>query len=228
MVRLAEALANVLFPVTLSASNRDNSLGLGRWARALQAFPAEATNMAEVLVRFTELVRDDSGLPYQAQASGAFGSDGLWEGWIEFIGENGRALRTPRETTQPNRDALVYWAEGLTATYLEGALRRALDALLEPAARVSIAEASIFSGPASANAARVSPQPARPVLDPWSTYAQGEGVFRQQLSALSRDHLLAVIDGYALPIEVRASASDRELVDDIVQTVHVLSTRRGG
>ncbi len=184
--------------------------------------------MAEVLVRFTELVQDDSGIPYQAQASGAVGSDGLWEGWIEFIGENGRALRTPRETTQPNRDALVYWAEGLSATYLEGALHRALDALLEPAARVSIAEASIFSGPAaSANAARVSPQPARPVLDPWSTYAQGEGVFRQQLSALSRDHLLAVIDGYALPIEVRASATDRELVDDIVQTVHVLSTRRG-
>ena len=83
-----------------SAPNEDISLSLGGWARALQAFPAEATNMAEVLVRFTELVQDDSGIPYQAQASGAFGSDGLWEGWIEFIGENGRALRTPRETTQ--------------------------------------------------------------------------------------------------------------------------------
>jgi hypothetical protein len=173
--------------------------------------------MAEVLVRFTERVQDDEGASYQAQASGAVGADGLWEGWIEFVGENGRPLRTPRETTQPNRDALLYWAEGLTATYLEGALRRALNALLEPAARASIAEASIFSGPA-----------VRPVLDPWSTFAQGEGVFRQQLSALSRDHLLAVIDGYALPIEIRASASDRELVEDIVQTVHVLSTRHGG
>ena len=182
--------------------------------------------MAEVLVRFTELVQDDNGTSYRAQASGAVGSDKLWEGWIEFVGENGHALRSPRETTQPNRDALLYWAEGLTAAYLEGALHRALHALLEPAARVSIAEASIFSSPASSKPARVPPQPVRPVLDPWSTFAQGEDVFRQQLSALSRDHLLAVIDGYALPVEVKASATDRELVDDMVQAMHLLSTRR--
>ena len=182
--------------------------------------------MAEVLVRFTELVRDDDGTSYRAQASGASGSDGLWEGWIEFVGENGRALRSPRETTQPSRDATLYWAEGLTAAYLEGALRRALRALAEPAARAPVAEASIFSGPASAKGAGVSPQAVRPVLDPFSTFAQGEGVFRQQLSALSRDHLLAVIDGYALPVDVNASATDRELADDIVRTVQRLSTIR--
>jgi hypothetical protein len=171
--------------------------------------------MAEVLVRFTEPVQDDKGALYQAQASGAPGSDMLWEGWIEFTGENARALRTPRETTQPNRDALLYWAEGLSAAYLEGALHRALDALLVPAARVPIPEASIFSGPA-----------VRPVLDPWSTFAQGESVFRQQLAALSRDHLLAIIDGYALPVDVKASATDRELIDDIVGVMRLLSTRR--
>jgi hypothetical protein len=180
--------------------------------------------MAEVLVRYTELVQDDSGTSYQAQASGALGSDGLWEGWIEFVGGNGRAIRSPRETTQPNRDALLYWAEGLTAAYLEGALRRALHALVEPAERVSVAEASIFSGPASSKSARVSPLPARPVLDPWSTFAQGEGVLRQQLSALSRDHLVAVIDGYALPIEIDGSATDGALADEIVRTVQRLST----
>ena len=63
------------------------------------------------------------------------------------------------------------------------------------------------------------------MLDPWSTFAQGEGVLRQQLSALSRDHLLAVIEGYALPIEIKASASDRELIEAIVQTMHCF--RRG-
>jgi hypothetical protein len=182
--------------------------------------------MAEVLVRFTELVQDDTNISYRAQASGVVGSDGLWEGWIEFIEENGRALRTPRETTQPNRDALLYWAEGLTAAYLEGALRRALHALREPAARASTVEASFFSGPASIKAATAPPQPARPVLDPFSTFAQGEGVLRQQLSALSRDHLTAIIDGYALPIEDKASESDRELVDDIVHTMQRLSTGR--
>jgi hypothetical protein len=183
--------------------------------------------MAEVLVRFTELVQDDNGTSYRAQASGTLASDGLWEGWIEFVGENAQALRSPRETTQPNRDATLYWAEGLSAAYLEGALRRAQRALVEPAARAtSVGEASIFSGPASAKPARVPPQPARPVLDPWSTFAQGEGVLRQQLTALSRDHLLAVIEGYSLPIEARASAADRELVENIVQTMHLLSTRR--
>jgi hypothetical protein len=182
--------------------------------------------MAEVLVRYTELVRDDDGTSYRAQASGALGSDGLWTGWIEFIGENGRAIPSPRETTQPNRDALLYWAEGLSAAYLEGALHRALRALLEPTERVSIAEASIFSGPASTRPASVPPVPARPVLDPWATFAQGEGVLRQQLSALSRDHLLAVIEGYALPIDVDAASTDHELVSAIVRTVHELSTRR--
>ena len=182
--------------------------------------------MAEILVRFTELVRDDNNISYRAQASGAAGSDGLWEGWIEFIEENGRALRTPRETTQPNRDALLYWAEGLTAAYLEGALRRALHALREPAARVSVVEASLFSGPAPARPASASPQPMRAVLDPISTFAQGEDVLRQQLSALSRDHLLAVISGYELPIDARARATDRELVEEIVRTVQQLSTRR--
>lgn len=184
--------------------------------------------MAEVLVRFTELVQDDTGTSYQPQASGAIGSDGLWKGWIEFIGENGQALRSPRETTQPNRDALVYWAEGLTATYLEGALRRALHALLEPVARVSIPEASLFSGPASTSPAAVPPPPARPVLDPFTTLAQGERLLRQQLSALSRDHLLAVISGYALPIEVNASTTDRELIDEIVRAVHQHSNATNG
>src|SRR5437868_2496779 len=137
--------------------------------------------MAEVLVRFTELVHDENGASYRAQASGAIESDGLWKGWIEFIGENGDALRSPRETTQPSRDALLYWAEGLTAAYLEGALRRARNALLEPAARVSISDASIFAGPAPAKLTRDPPHPNRAVLDPFSTIAQGEGVLRQQL-----------------------------------------------
>ena len=34
-------------------------------------------------------------------------------------------LRTGQETSQPNRDALAYWASGLEDVYLEGALARA-------------------------------------------------------------------------------------------------------
>lgn len=49
----------------------------------------------------------------------------LWAGWIEFTGPDGSILRTDVETTQPGRDALIYWASGLEAVYLEGALVRA-------------------------------------------------------------------------------------------------------
>jgi hypothetical protein len=37
-----------------------------------------------------------------------------------------RAVRPARETTQPNRRALEYWATGIEPVYLEGALVRAL------------------------------------------------------------------------------------------------------
>lgn len=49
----------------------------------------------------------------------------LWAGWIEFTGPAGAISRTDVETTQPGRDALAYWASGLEAVYLEGALARA-------------------------------------------------------------------------------------------------------
>lgn len=103
--------------------------------------------MAEVLVRFTERIRNDVGASYAAQACGTIASDGLWDGWIEFVDEAGVPLRGPRETKQPNRDALMYWAGGLTATYLEGALRRALDVLADPVVRARPTEPSIFTGP---------------------------------------------------------------------------------
>ena len=38
----------------------------------------------------------------------------------------GHGLRTERETSQPDRKALVYWASGLETTYYEGALERAI------------------------------------------------------------------------------------------------------
>lgn len=55
-------------------------------------------------------------------------TENLWEGWVDFVSLDGGArLRAPHETTQPNREAVLYWAEGLSTTYLEGAWRRAQD-----------------------------------------------------------------------------------------------------
>jgi hypothetical protein len=83
--------------------------------------------MAEVLARFPDVVKQANGVGYTAQACGAPGADGLWEGWIEFapLG-GGTPIRSPRETTQPNRTDALYWASGLGVVFLEGALQRAL------------------------------------------------------------------------------------------------------
>jgi hypothetical protein len=95
--------------------------------------------MAEVLATFTNVLRDDNGVGYTAQACGAPGPHGLWEGWIEFTPLDGaQPIRSARETTQPNRADAVYWATGLGVVFLEGALNRALHPLTveaEPVAR---------------------------------------------------------------------------------------------
>jgi hypothetical protein len=175
--------------------------------------------MAEVLVRFTEAIHDNTGTPYRAQASGAADSDGLWEGWIEFTREDGLTLRTPRETEQPNRVALTYWAEGLTGVYLEGALARASDASAGPPVRFSDPAPSIFDTAAPAARVTRADRVPRPVLDPFATYQQGERVLRQQLSALSRDHLLALVEAYALPVDLSKTITDRHLADEIARAV---------
>jgi hypothetical protein len=95
--------------------------------------------MAEVLAKFTNVVRDTDGVGYTAQACGRLGAHGLWEGWIEFAPlDRGEPIRSPRETTQPNRADAIYWANRLGIVFLEGALNRALHPLTleaEPLAR---------------------------------------------------------------------------------------------
>jgi hypothetical protein len=50
----------------------------------------------------------------------------VWIGWLEFQpAAGGKALRTGDETSQPSKEAVVYWASGLEPVYLEGALDRA-------------------------------------------------------------------------------------------------------
>lgn len=55
-------------------------------------------------------------------------ADGLWEAWIAFQPLDERPSRvTGRETTQPNREAVAYWASGLEPVYFEGAFARASE-----------------------------------------------------------------------------------------------------
>ena len=170
--------------------------------------------MAEVLVQFTERIAADDGTSYLPRACGGIADDGLWEGWIEFVSPS-RTVRSPRETEQPNRDALVYWAEGLTVAYLEGALDRALS---PRAATVPADEpaSSITPRPAARRSNGVAPHA---ILDPFTAYAEGEELLRGQLRALSRDHVVNIIKAYELPVDTQKSVSHAALIDGVVAAV---------
>ena len=153
--------------------------------------------MAEVLVDFVEPVVSKDGRTYIARACGgpAQSTQGTWQGWLEFVpADGGAAVRSSRETTQPNREDTVYWATGLTPVYLEGALDRALNPLTK--VPPSPLPEPIFDGPAPDLA---PPPPANEaVLNPFSVYRKGEAVLRSQLLALSAWHLVNIITAYGL------------------------------
>ena len=77
--------------------------------------------------KYETLLRSRDGQLYQIEAWGRERPDGMWEGWLAFVPPDaGEHVVSDTETTQPNRDDLVYWASGLTDPYLDGALLRAL------------------------------------------------------------------------------------------------------
>ena len=87
----------------------------------------------------------------------------------------------------------MYWATGLTAVYLEGALHRALKPLVRTPPR-EIAP-PVFDGPAPDLA---TPPQAESILNPFSVYRKGEALLRKQLGALSAWHLVNIVRAYRL------------------------------
>lgn len=88
--------------------------------------------MAELIHTHSARIKGPGGAPYEARIYGNARTDGTWIGWLEFrrvsardAADEPRVLRTDRETTQPDRVALEYWAGGLEPIYLEGAFARA-------------------------------------------------------------------------------------------------------
>ena len=175
--------------------------------------------MAEVLVEFTDPVEGENGTRYIARACGGVADNGMWQGWIEFIPTTGgEVLRSGRETTQPNRQDTVYWATGLTAVYLEGALERALRPLER--APIEPDPEPAFDGPLP------EPIPPRPqpeaVLNPFSVIRNGEAQLRAQLGALAQWHLVNIVRRYDLSDLSSASLghmSAAELIELIVVAV---------
>jgi hypothetical protein len=84
-------------------------------------------SVGELIHAHIVLFRDGDGTIYTVQTWGEERPDGTWGGWLEFHpSDPGLPVRTTgQETSQPNRDALCYWATGLEPLYFEGAFDRA-------------------------------------------------------------------------------------------------------
>ena len=77
---------------------------------------------------FKTRVMTEDGRVYVAKAY-ASRRGGDWVGWLVFTSDDGNEITTDRETTQPDRRAVEYWASGLEPIYLDGALTRARELL---------------------------------------------------------------------------------------------------
>jgi hypothetical protein len=151
--------------------------------------------MAETLLQYQRPVIAPDGTAYEARACGGPMPGGMWEGWIEFVAAGGgEPLRSPRETTQPNRADTEYWATGLSHVYLEGALRRALETPIT--VLTTPPRPSVFAGPAP----RPAPAAAHveSVINPFSVYEKGEALLRSRLGVLASWHLVNIIAAYEL------------------------------
>jgi len=83
-----------------------------------------ATRDRELIHSFSTTVTDETGRTWRARVYGR-PEGSLWYGWIVFTDDLGATVETDVETSQPNRDALSYWATGVEPIYLDGALARA-------------------------------------------------------------------------------------------------------
>ncbi len=184
--------------------------------------------MAETLLQYQAAIAAPGGTVYRAKACGAPMSDGMWQGWLEFTpADGGEPVRSPRETTQPNRTDTEYWASGLTPIYLEGALRRALEGPVR--VPVTTVAPPRFESPAASVTTVPAREPAaHSVLDPFSVYEKGEALLRRQLGALSAWHLVNIIIEYELsqaPAEALNALPAADLIEIIVSGVAAESHR---
>lgn len=184
--------------------------------------------MAEVLRSFDEVIADETGA-YQARVVGRLASDRMWEGWLEFLSlatESPEVFVTPVESRQPEREHIAYWASGLTVTYAEGALKRAL----RPApvrTRVVDTPASHAPAPPAVTVTRqvVGPEP---VLDPIEIGSKSIDILVQELGALGRPRLLNIIAAYDLNpgSQDLQQLTDQQLITFIAVAVDIALTSK--
>jgi hypothetical protein len=168
--------------------------------------------VAEILVEFSDVILKSGGRAYTARVAGAESDNGMWRGWIEFVSsDDGTIVASGRETTQPNREDTFYWATGLTAVYLEGALERTLNSHTAGVRPQTVAATS-EPGPS------VHAPLTDAVLNPFAAYRKGELMLRRQLQALSSWHLVNIITAHDLSEQDPGdlSASDPEVLIELI------------
>ncbi len=90
----------------------------------------------QLVRQYTPILKAPTGETFVARAYMDRQPGGLWEAWLVFFSlTTGAALATDRETTQGKREHVLYWATGLSPTYLQGALERAFE--LQPEAQLA-------------------------------------------------------------------------------------------
>jgi hypothetical protein len=187
--------------------------------------------MAEVFRAFEEPVTDAAG-SYHARVVGRRAEDGMWEGWLEFVANDTATTDGPFissvESRQPEREHLAYWAGGLSAVYLEGALHRART---PRKVRTPIVETPISDRPAprARVARRAVHDGGQPILDPFDVGAKSLDVLAQELTALGPARLLNIIDAYGIEGDTDdvTSLTERQLIQLIVDAVASELTQRG-
>jgi hypothetical protein len=178
--------------------------------------------MAHVLLSFEEPVTDRD-CRYHARVVGRLAEDRMWEGWLEFESTDDPECEPvigPVESRQPKREHLVYWANGLTPVFLQGALRRARQPIVMRSR--AVIETAASDRPAK-RIIHMPPPDRRPeaVLDPFSIGSRSLDILDQELRALNRSRLLNIIDAHYLNPgrEDLAWMSDNQLVRFIVVAV---------
>jgi hypothetical protein len=187
------------------------------------------SEMGEVLLEYDTLLAANDRSRWVARVCGRPGPGTMWEGWVEFVplDSEARPIRSRRESTQPSRASLVYWATGLTPVYLKGALDRAVDAPVQRPLPSRVEP--LFDGPAP------EPEPDRsptaestphPILDPFAVYAQGEDILSRQLDALDTPRLRDIVRAYELMNAEDAEKATRlDLATAIITAARTAATR---
>jgi hypothetical protein len=175
--------------------------------------------VTEVIAEYEDAIDAPDGSVWAARACGR-PLEGKWEAWIEFIPltEGHSPVRTPPETTQVDRDETRRWASGISTSYLDGALERALE---RPLVVLTEAAPPQFDTPApTVGTATFGAAPPHAILDPYAVCAQGEQRLIDQLAALDTERIRDIVTAHAIaPLETAALASRAELIAHILAAV---------